>query len=38
MFIKSLKMHKEALEVIVLLKDDVAGIVEEHTNPAAALL
>lgn len=31
-------MHKEALEVIRLLKEDVAGIVEEHTNPTEALV
>lgn len=31
-FVKALKEHDEALEVVVLLKADVVGIVEEKTG------
>jgi hypothetical protein len=32
MFIKSLKEHDEALAVIKLLREDIVGIVKEHTG------
>jgi hypothetical protein len=31
-FVKALKEHDEALEVVAMLKKDVVGIVEEHTG------
>jgi len=31
-FVKALKEHDEALEVVALLKNDVVGVVEEHTG------
>lgn len=35
LFIKALKEHDEALQVIALLREDVAGIVAEHGEEAS---
>jgi hypothetical protein len=32
LFVKALKEHDEALEVVRILKEDVVGVVEEHTG------
>lgn len=30
MFVKALKEHDEALKVVKLLREDVAGVIKEH--------
>lgn len=37
MFIKSLKEHDEALAVIKMLREDIVGIVKEHTGEEVEL-